>query len=1270
MKKSAFKKHRPTIALLINNLRDRYSIKLWPGVEDCANERDINLHIFTGETINSPYGFGYQHNLIYDLVNKRNIDAILMATGTLSNFINEKEFAEFYNKFSPIPIISIGLKLPNIPSVLVENKTGMRESILHLIQVHKYKKIAFIRGPKTNYEAEERFQAYKNVLTECKIPINDKLIKFGDFTPQSGLKAVNQLIDENKLNFDAIALANDDMALGALEALKTRKISVPGNIAIVGFDNLGETEFIKVPLTTVNQPLYELGRKATEIAVDLIDGKLVPETMILPTKLKIRSSCGCISQSIKMIESDVNNIELNIKTNKNNIEKQEEWLIGKILEFSRDSRNQPVEIEAWVMEALKLKNSNPGEEFSLNFLKTLSKFLSNDSTLGINVSYWQNIITLLSNHILFNIDDNSLIHDTDILFHMARVLIGEMLQLKHAVRGVQIGKHFYTAIEAVQALMSSRDVEKLMDTINQEIPSLGIESCYISLYPKEVPRKRNIKWKMPEKINLLLARNKSGRKTIQKKSKEYLTKDLLPEGLLPNNRRYTIIIKPLFVRQDQLGIIILEIGPKEGIIYETLRLQISSTLKSIYLFEGISMAENNALEANERLIDTNEKLKELNSLRTKFFTNVSHELRTPLTLILGPVESLLFGDYGKTIDTNNDIFHSIMYNASNLLKLINNLLDYSKIEAGKMLVNYTKTNISNLLQFYMLNIRSAAESKGLKIEYIDNTEGLIANIDRNLFQKAVFNLLSNALKFTAKGGSITLSLNSKKETFVIEVHDSGIGISHKDISVIFSRFGQAGDSESHNNQGTGIGLTLTKEIVELHGGTISVISQKGIGTTFTVKIPYNTTTGKENLSENFKKINSFEIISMLNQYDTYEENVSEQLSIETKEESSINQKKFPLIMVIDDNPEMRKFIGFILKKKYRIQYASDGKEGLKKAKKTLPDLILSDVMMPNMNGYQLCKIVKSDPILKHTPIILLTAKANILQKIEGLEYGSDDYITKPFNAKELIARINNLLHNKKNENELAMKQMIIDEDFQEASSVQKTILTSKDFYTKINKLDIDIRYLPMNKKVSGDYYNVSVLKKGIASFMISDVSGHGAQAAMTTMQIDILNKESFKNREPHERMDYINRKFADELISKNFFTSFILDIYKDRIIYSSAAHPSQYLIKKNSSRIIPLKTKGRIIGIFKDMEFTSAEKKIEKGDIIILFTDGIVESLNPLNVDFEDDILVKLLEDHMKKNKAAITMNQLNDFILNKIKSTELPESNIDDITIISIRIK
>jgi len=153
-------------------------------------------------------------------------------------------------------------------------------------------------------------------------------------------------------------------------------------------------------------------------------------------------------------------------------------------------------------------------------------------------------------------------------------------------------------------------------------------------------------------------------------------------------------------------------------------------------------------------------------------------------------------------------------------------------------------------------------------------------------------------------------------------------------------------------------------------------------------------------------------------------------------------------------------------------------------------------------------------------------------------------------------------------------------------------------------------------------------------------------------------------------MDYINKKFTDDLVSKNFFTSFILNIYNDRIIYSSAAHPSQYLIKKNSRKIVPLKTRGRIIGIFKDMEYTSAENKIEKGDIIILFTDGIIEALNPLNVDFEDDLLVKLLEDHLKKNKASIKMSQLNDFILNKIETSELENTSNDDITLISIRIK
>lgn len=473
----------------------------------------------------------------------------------------------------------------------------------------------------------------------------------------------------------------------------------------------------------------------------------------------------------------------------------------------------------------------------------------------------------------------------------------------------------------------------------------------------------------------------------------------------------SILCAPLLYKGRLLGVI-QAINPinKPGFYEENVPLFETFADQAAVAIENANLYTNLEKKVGERtalLTSAYKKLEELDKAKTNFFANISHELRTPLTLILSPLESILEGCYGDTIPRDNEIFPSLHNNCIRLLRLINNLLDFSKIEAGKMKVRRQKSDLSKLLRHYSSNIKSGAESRGLKIEFIDNTNGLIAWIDQNLIEKAVYNMLSNAIKFTPQGGNITVRLEDEGDKFKILFTDTGIGIPEDMLESIFDRFTQVDSSLSRKYDGTGIGLSLTNEIVELHGGSISVKSRLGEGSTFTMTLPHyrpensDADDDRDN-SENIEDANPYLYESISNDALLYSKN---KIKIEPVKESL---KK---ILIVDDSPDMLNFLLSLLGGDYNMQTAQNGKEALKLLTHETwkPDLIIADVMMPEMDGYELTENIRRDPRFEGVPIILLTAKADIQMKVLGIEKGANDYIIKPFNPKELIARVHSQL---------------------------------------------------------------------------------------------------------------------------------------------------------------------------------------------------------------------------------------------------------------------
>ena len=423
------------------------------------------------------------------------------------------------------------------------------------------------------------------------------------------------------------------------------------------------------------------------------------------------------------------------------------------------------------------------------------------------------------------------------------------------------------------------------------------------------------------------------------------------------------------------------------------------------------------------------QLKELDQFKTDFFANVNHELRTPLTLILLPVEMALNKDYGELSPALEKNLMMVKTNGFRLLNLINGLLDLAKTDAGKMELFKNKYDLSLITQGIVSSLALMADKKNIKLTFLAKSPLPEFYFDREKIERVLINLISNALKFTDPDGVVEVSLAQKEGKIEIRVKDTGIGIPEKFREKVFERFTQVDSSSARKHQGTGLGLALCKEFVELHEGKIWVESEEGRGSTFVCLLPVVANIG-ESGDQIDRRVKDIEIetkrrnadvtrsLSINALYQSSDFSVSENDQVMSH---SDEEKKYQ-ILVVEDNIEMQRNIRSILNSEYIVLTAVNGVEGIEKIKTLMPDLIISDLMMPLKDGYQLCREVKTDKETRHIPVILLTAKSDVSCKIEGLEEGANEYLSKPFNAEELKARVRSLLRLKELETENAQSK--------------------------------------------------------------------------------------------------------------------------------------------------------------------------------------------------------------------------------------------------------
>lgn len=387
------------------------------------------------------------------------------------------------------------------------------------------------------------------------------------------------------------------------------------------------------------------------------------------------------------------------------------------------------------------------------------------------------------------------------------------------------------------------------------------------------------------------------------------------------------------------------------------------------------------------------KNEEINNMKFRFFTNVSHELRTPLTLIISPLEGML----KETTDELQSTRLQLMYrNAQRLLHLVNQLLDFRKGEMSTHQLSLSEGDIISYVHSVCNSFLLMADKKHIQFSFFSGIDTFSMAFDADKVGKIVMNLLSNAFKFTPEGGRVTVMIEHVAGTpdiLEIKIADTGIGISDVDKEHIFERFYQAGHKGVEETTGNGIGLSLVRDFVTLHEGEVKVFDNIGMGSVFVIQFPVKHVETQVQLPEE----------TGMPAGDEEDKEMKE----EAREE--MERKNFPLLLIVDDNEDFRIFMRYSLELQYRVKLAVNGKEAWEMMQEELPDLVISDVMMPQMDGNELCRLIKQDKRTAHIPVILLTARQNTEAKLEGLQTGADDYVTKPFNMTILVLRIRKLI---------------------------------------------------------------------------------------------------------------------------------------------------------------------------------------------------------------------------------------------------------------------
>jgi len=843
---------RPTLGLFVDWLEDDYQTAVLCGVADAARQQDANVLCFAGGGLKSPDRSGYRRNRTFDLATAENIDALIVVAGALGNHVGPEGVSEFLRQFAGIPTVSIALPLPGMPGVLVDNARGMHDAIEHLIMQHGYRRIAFVRGPEANAEAERRFRVYREVLATHGLDYDPALVGVGDFHRHSGMVAVHQLLGLGRQRIDAIVAASDYMALGVMDGLEAVGYRVPADIAVVGFDDIDEARFASPALTTVRQPLYEQGLQAANIACAMLRGVHVEGHVTLHTELVARRSCGCFSQAPSpSIPAPAGGVPQVLEQA---VARRRERILSDMNQALRGlARSLTADWHVRLLE--EFMNELEGRK-GVGFLAALEEGLRQVTQKGSDGSVWQDVISALRRQLLPCFTDLAVQARAEDLWQQARLMIASVVERIQAQQRLEAERWVKILSETNERVITTFDVVSLAGALADQLPRLGIQSCYLALYENGDGIDGNAK--------LILAHDNRRKLASDWVGQVFLAKRLVPEGLVIADGRSVHIVEPLFFKEHSLGFVILEMGPRQGVIYEALRDQLSAALKGALLVQEVIEKDRDsqalmqtlerraaeleeaysALKRNQEMLVSTEKMASIGRLTA----SIAHEMNSPVAAIRAALVEL-----DKRVAEYRDSVSDSEVTAEDHQEIVQEMRQALRLATGaaaraaefvSSIKNQTRdTGKKERVQFDVVaTVRETLLLLGHALRKGNCTIGLRSSRDAielygapGRLSQVVTNLVTNAIDaMSPSGGVIEIELLQQPEQFVLRVADVGSGIANE----LFDRIWEPLFTTKPFGHGTGLGLTIVREIVTADfGGVIEVSPRAPAGVAFTVTIP-------------------------------------------------------------------------------------------------------------------------------------------------------------------------------------------------------------------------------------------------------------------------------------------------------------------------------------------------------------------------------------------------------------------------------------------------
>ncbi|HEX3030427.1 MAG TPA: ATP-binding protein [Clostridia bacterium] len=828
---------RPTIGVIKNNRVSYREMLQYEGLKRAAQKNDVNLIIYSGGMIN--YSYELESTAIYDFIDTNKLDGLIIWTGNINWFSNHEETMRFVYKYDFIPVISLEAKIEGITSIVWDDFNAMREAMIHLIEVHKYRRIAFIRGLGSHIGVELRFKAYLHTLEEYGIPIDEEIIFDDLFYVDDDARKLESLWMSG---IDAIVAFNDLNARFVTTMMEKKSLPF---IPIVGFDDEVEGEADKPFLTTVHPPFVEMGSRGMEVILEKIKGVQVPELEVLPCSLIVRRSCGCNTGSVMkrdLFREKVRALNIPEVINNNISSVEMESFVRHIIDIPDD-----IDI-SWATGLLPEFFDEVEREKGQVFVNHLEKILIQKYDQNYDMEIFSDTILMLYFFADFLYENNRAGYlKAQIILRQATNLIADMRISLELNKRMQGDRRYFYIISFKHIISNAVDMNDLLERIKSGFKMIGISSCFISLYEN--------KGTSTEKARLILAYNDETCMDIDRNISVFPSVQLVPDGILSYVKRLELILKPLYFKKRQIGFVLFGDTLKDLSEYEQLSEFMSTAINGVMMIEdmenkALELKEtNNELESaystlkeNQQKLLASEKMASLGRLTA----GIAHEMNTPLAALRTSLKELeeLVDEYNISIENPQvlpDDHRSIAQDMQKFLNLAERSAEKSAGFIKGIKAQTTNMNTSNSQVFNVAGVISDALSvldfalkKGnckLATNY-DNSVKLHGDPKRLV--QVITNLVINSIDACKpNGGNISIILENNGDGFArLTVRDTGCGIPEEILPRIFDPM----FSTKPFGEGTGLGLSIVHDIVNEFKGSISVESKNDL-TSFEIYLP-------------------------------------------------------------------------------------------------------------------------------------------------------------------------------------------------------------------------------------------------------------------------------------------------------------------------------------------------------------------------------------------------------------------------------------------------